>query len=85
MLGVAAVAPLVGVGRGLADRPRRAPAADGERDGDAWCSGLQLAAFGSQCLAYAANDGQKMFAVVAVASPGTCADALPRPGLVATR
>lgn len=32
---------------------------------------LQLAAYGSQCLAYAANDGQKMFAVVAVAFAGT--------------
>nr|WP_202892118.1 inorganic phosphate transporter [Kribbella shirazensis] len=35
-----------------------------------WTGLLQLLAFGAQCLAYAANDGQKMFAVVTMTAAG---------------
>lgn len=76
VLGVGAAAPLVGAAAGwlIGRAAHRMPALRGM---PRLVRGLQLAAYGSQCLAYAANDGQKMFAVVAVAFAG---DALmPRP------
>lgn len=76
VLAVGAAAPLVGVAAGwlIGRAVRRVPAVRGM---PRLVRCLQLAAYGSQCLAYAANDGQKMFAVVAVAFAG---DALmPRP------
>ncbi|MFE7628605.1 inorganic phosphate transporter [Streptomyces sp. ATexAB-D23] len=69
VLAIGAAAPLVGAGAGwlIGRALHRAPSLRGM---PRVVSGLQLAAFGSQCLAYAANDGQKMFAVVAVAFAG---------------
>ncbi|GGU80411.1 putative low-affinity inorganic phosphate transporter [Streptomyces litmocidini] len=66
---VAAAAPLVGAAAGwlIGRAARRIPAVRGM---PRLVHGLQLVAFGTQCLAYAANDGQKMFAVVAVAFTG---------------
>ncbi|WP_329372667.1 inorganic phosphate transporter [Streptomyces sp. NBC_00669] len=76
VLAVGVAAPLVGVAAGwlIGRAVHRIPAVRGM---PRLVRCLQLAAYGSQCLAYAANDGQKMFAVVAVAFAG---DALmPRP------
>jgi PiT family inorganic phosphate transporter len=76
VLAVGAAAPLVGVAVGwlIGRAVRRVPAVRGM---PRLVRALQLAAYGCQCLAYAANDGQKMFAVVAVAFAGDAL--LPRP------
>ncbi len=76
VLTVGAAAPLVGVAAGwlIGRTVRRIPAVRGM---PRLVRAVQLAAFGTQCLAYAANDGQKMFAVVAVTFAGDTL--LPRP------
>ncbi|MEV5609525.1 inorganic phosphate transporter [Streptomyces sp. NPDC052225] len=76
VLAVAAAAPLVGAAVGwlIGRAVRRLPAMRGM---PRVVRGLQLAAYAAQCLAYAANDAQKMFAVVAVAFAGDAL--LPRP------
>lgn len=67
MLGAAA--PLVGVTIAylLGRVTSRVPVARAVR----WTGPLQLVAFGAQCLAYAANDGQKMFAVATMTAAST--------------
>ncbi|MEU2021463.1 inorganic phosphate transporter [Streptomyces sp. NPDC016469] len=69
VLAIGAAAPLVGAGAGwfIGRAMHLLPALHGM---PRIVSGLQLTAFGCQCLAYAANDAQKMFAVVAVAFAG---------------
>lgn len=69
VLAVGAAAPLVGVAAGwlIGRAVRRVPALPGM---PRLVRAMQLTAYGAQCLAYAANDGQKMFAVVAVAFAG---------------
>lgn len=69
VLAVGAAAPLVGVAAGwlIGRGARRMPAVRGM---PRLVRCLQFTAYGVQCLAYAANDGQKMFAVVAVAFAG---------------
>lgn len=69
VLGIAAAAPLIGAAAGFAlgRGARRMPTTPGM---PRLVHGAHIAAFGCQCLAYAANDGQKMFAVAAVASAG---------------
>lgn len=78
VLGIAAAAPLVGVAAGFAlgRGARRMPPLAGM---PRLVRGAHLAAFGCQCLAYAANDGQKMFAVAAVASAGQVGGSLDTP------
>ncbi|MGW1225498.1 anion permease [Streptomyces sp. NPDC001478] len=78
VLGIAAAAPLAGAAAGFAlgRGARRMPATPGM---PRLVRGAHLVAFGCQCLAYAANDGQKMFAVAAVASAGHVAGSLDAP------
>ncbi|ADB32901.1 phosphate transporter [Kribbella flavida DSM 17836] len=66
VLGLGAAAPLVGLvlANGLGRLVRWLPIGRTGR----WTGTLQLAAFAGQSLAYAANDGQKMYAVVVVAA-----------------
>lgn len=66
VLAVGIAAPFVGVGLGcgLGLLARRLPATSAM---PTVVRMTHLAAFGGQCLAYAANDGQKMFAVTGVA------------------
>ena len=67
VLAVAALAPVVGVALGYA--LMRVPVwLWANRQADRGLAATHVTAFGLQSLAYAANDGQKMFAVVAVAS-----------------
>ncbi|MEU8702241.1 inorganic phosphate transporter [Streptomyces sp. NPDC048680] len=82
VLGIAAAAPLVGAAAGFAlgRGARRMPTAAGM---PRMVRGAHLAAFGCQCLAYAANDGQKMFAVAAVATTGHVGGSLDAPPGVA--
>jgi inorganic phosphate transporter, PiT family len=78
VLALAAIAPLVGGGVGwllirlAASAPRRAPL---DRRVRRW----HRVGFTAQCLAYGANDGQKMLAVLAVTS-GTVASGVPLVG-----
>jgi PiT family inorganic phosphate transporter len=66
VLGLGVAAPLVGMAVSflLGRLLRRVPIGRTAR----WTSAVQLLAFVSQSLAYAANDGQKMFAVAAITS-----------------
>ncbi|MDT0609100.1 inorganic phosphate transporter [Streptomyces lancefieldiae] len=82
VLGIAAAAPLAGAAAGFAlgRGARRMPTAAGM---PRLVRGAHLVAFGCQCLAYAANDGQKMFAVAAVASAGRVGGSLDTPPALA--
>lgn len=83
VLGIAALAPFVGAAAGfvIGRLARLAPAYGGMAR---LVDHLQLAAFGGQCLAYAANDGQKMFAVVTVATAWHVTGRYPSPGPAVT-
>ncbi|MEU6073727.1 inorganic phosphate transporter [Micromonospora sp. NPDC047074] len=81
MLAIGAAAPLVGGGLGyLVGRLARRAPTTGRLPSALRLA--QIAAYGGQCLAYAANDGQKMFAVAGVALAAAHAGPLDLPVLL---